>query len=222
MKELQYFEIEEFRRQTNKKMWAVIGVSALTSFIALLIALLAVSKPTPVIAYDSSGRPVVFEDSVTPRVKLEQVRVEAFIREFLELWVAVDSDTVAKDYKKAVARMSPRLRDIVVTEGKELEARAIYLDQGVETQFENLDVRIGDYDEESTTADIYGTIFGKMNFVQKSLGGRDERLSRFFIMKAKLERVPLTVENPWGLEVDFVETDFFETEDALRVFVNKG
>jgi len=220
VKELQYYDIEEFRRATNRKMWAVIGVSAFTSFIALLIALLAVSKPTPVIAYDSQGRPVVFEDSVTPRVQMDEIRVEAYMRSFSELWVGIDSDTVAKDFKKAVGLMTPRLRDIVVTEGAELKTRSGYLGQDVGTVFQDVQVKIADYDIEDTSADVHGVVWGKAVFKQKLAQG-SEIMPKYFVMKTKLERVPLTVKNPWGLEVDFVETKLFDNEDALRVFVNK-
>src|SRR5688572_8447380 len=103
-------ELEAFRRSVNRKLWSAIGILALIAGGCVFLALLAVIRPIPVLAFDARGRPILFEDTVTPRLQLSNMRIEYFAQEFLEKFVGIDSANVTDDFSAALNMMTPRLR----------------------------------------------------------------------------------------------------------------
>src|SRR5687768_6396884 len=141
-------ELEAFRRSVNRKLWFAIGCLGLVALGCILLALLAIIRPMPVLAFDSRGRPILFEDTVTPRLQLSNLRIEYFTGLFLEKFVGIDSTNVTEDFSAALNMMTPRLRKIVMQEGKELERKRKNQDANLRSRFEEVQVRIAPYDSE--------------------------------------------------------------------------
>src|SRR5262252_7638752 len=109
-------ELEAFRRSVNRKHWFAIGALGVVALGCLVLALLAIIRPMPVLAFDARGRPILFEDTVTPRLELSKVRIEYFAEHFLEKFVGIDSGSISEDFTESLNMMTPRLRRIVIDE----------------------------------------------------------------------------------------------------------
>src|SRR5215813_3109954 len=148
-------ELEDFRRSTNRKIWAVIAILGVVTMGSLFLALIAFARPIPVVAFDEKGHPLLFADTVTPRVKLENIRVEAFARTFLERWSLIDSGNVADDFTASVNMMTPRYRRIVLGDADELERRKKRTSFNMKSRFLSLETKISSFDAE----DVNGKVF---------------------------------------------------------------
>src|SRR5689334_17857688 len=109
-------ELDAFRRSVNRKIWAVILCLGFLTSGSLLLALITLARPVPVVAFDRDGHPLLFADTITPSRRMDNIRIEAFAREFLERWACVDSANVADDFTRAVNMMTPRYRKIVLSD----------------------------------------------------------------------------------------------------------
>ena len=72
----------------------------------VLLALLSIIRPIPVLAFDQRGRPILFEDTFTPRLQLSNVRVEYFADQFLDKFVGIDSANITDDFSAALNMMT--------------------------------------------------------------------------------------------------------------------
>jgi hypothetical protein len=199
--------------------WGALGICAVVSVLALVIALFALSKPIPVIAFDAAGRPILFEDTVTPRLKLEQIRVDAFARDFLERFVGVDSANLDRDLARAMNMMTPRLRELVLHDEDQLHRRSSYKDANVRSRFVDLNTKTAVYDPEDGSARIYLIAWGEIAYEPRE-GVVDEaqQRRRWFFSQLALQRVAITAQAIHGLKVDYVNTRFFKSEEELRLF----
>src|SRR5688572_31940087 len=93
-------ELEAFRRSVNRKLWFAVGSLGLVALGCVMLALLAIIRPIPVLAFDARGRPILFEDTVTPRLELSNMRIEYFAEVFLEKFVGIDSANVTEDFSE--------------------------------------------------------------------------------------------------------------------------
>lgn len=215
-------ELDVFRRSMQRKMWAVIGVLGLATMFALLIALGAIARPIPVIAFDAQGHPLLFADTATPRLKLERIRVEAFAQAFLEKWSCVDSANVSEDFTASLNMMTPRYRRIVLGDTDELARRKTRSDYNVKSRFATFETKVGDFDPEDAHAKVYVLAWGKMRFVPKVPGPvQGEKAFKFYFSELAIERVPLTKETIHGLLVDYAYTRIFDTEEEMNVYALK-
>ena len=187
-------ELEAFRRSVNRKLWGAIGLLGAVALGCVLLALLAIIRPIPVLAFDARGRPILFEDTVTPRLELTNLRIEYFAEQFLERFVGIDSANISEDFAASLNMMTPRLRRIVIDEGKELERKKKHQDSNLKSRFEDVQVRIGRYDPEAPDERVHLIAFGRMVFEPK-LGGLAERaqpVEQYFFAQLVLVRVPIT------------------------------
>jgi len=216
-------ELERFRRRLHRQVWFGMGGLVLVSLASLAVALIAFARPIPVVVFDGAGRPVLFQDTVTPRLRLEQVRVEWFARHFLEAFSAIDSTSVEEDITHAANLMSPRLRRIFLADETEMARRRKHADLNLKGRFEGLTFQVADFDAEASDAKIYLVATGRMVFRPKLGESRDEEppLVQHYYAQLVLQRVPITRDAPHGLEVDFVRTKFFDTAEELEVHVLK-
>src|SRR5688572_10393619 len=131
-------ELEAFRRSVNRKLWFAIGFLGMVALGCVLLALLAIIRPIPVLAFDAKGRPLLFEDTVKPRLQLSDLRIEYFAEQFLEKFVGIDSANISDDFSAALNMMTPRLRRIVIGEGKEFERKRKHQDSNLKSRFEEV------------------------------------------------------------------------------------
>jgi len=215
--EPRYYEIEELRRAGSRKLWAAIGVLALTTLALAFVTLALAIKPAAVIAFDATGRPIVFTDTYTPAQETTKVRVEWFLKYFLTKYLAIDSTRLDEDLATALNLMTPDLRAIVMTEGKEVERRKKYQGGNVRSSLQGLELRIGEFDPKGSEPiyaygwgrNVFEPIFGEVSDADKA--------QRFVFVKVMLERYPVTVTTPHGLLARYAEWLSFETEQQLEV-----
>jgi hypothetical protein len=214
-------ELEAFRRSVNRKLWFAIGFLGMVTLASVALALLAIVRPIPVLAFDAKGRPLLFEDTITPRLQLSNLRIEYFAEQFLDRFVGIDSASISDDFSSALNMMTPRLRRIVIDEGKELERKRKHQDANLKARFEELQFKIGPYDADRPDERIHLIAHGRIVFGPK-LGGLTEGaqpISQYFFTQLVLVRVPITKLSIHGLEVDFVHTRLFDSKRELDVFV---
>ena len=219
-----FLELEAFRRSVNRRIWGAIGGLVLITLAALGVALVAFARPIPVVMLDGKGQPVLFEDTVTPRLRMEEVRVEYFCTEFLKAFSAVDSTQVDEQLEAVANQMSPRLRRLFVSDDKELARRKKHAELNLKARFDTLDLKIATFDPDDADARIYVVASGALRFRTK-LGelseDEDHQLVQYYYAQLVLERVPVSRDHIHGLQVDFVRTQFFDSPEALEVHLLK-
>lgn len=219
-----FLELEDFRRSVNRRMWGAIGGLVIVALAALAVALVAFARPIPVVVLDGKGQPVLFEDTVTPRLRMEQTRIEYFASSFLKSFSAVDSTQVDEQLEAVANRMTPRLRRIFLSDEEEIARRKKHGKLNLKARFDKLEFKIGDFDPEASGGRIYVVAHGALTFRPK-LGEAAEDESHQFVQyyyaQLVLQRVPVARESIHGLQVDYVDTEFFDTPEALEVFLLK-
>lgn len=212
-----YYEIEAFRRSVNRKLWFGMTALVVVAVLSLGLALIAFARPLPVVVFDSKGRPILFEDTASPRRELTDIRIEYFAEEFIGAYVGVDSAAITEDLKKALGMMTPVFRKAVAEDQKELAERGKYRGQNIRSVMSELKVRIGKYDPEDLAGKIYLLVTGKMSFEPRfgEMDGEGE-VSRWFVTQLVLQRVPVTKLSVHGLLVDYCHNGLFETKGELE------
>jgi hypothetical protein len=215
-----YYEMEVFRRSINRRMWITMLALFTVALLSLGIALIAFARPVPVVVFDGDGQPVYFEDTRTPRQELTDVRISYMAKEFLSRFIGIDSVQVEDDFARALAMMTPRLRQIVASDKEELERRAAYRGQNVRSVFRDWKVRIGKYDPKDLEGRVFVIVTGRMVFEPRfgELEG-EGAVSRYFIAQLAFQRVPVTDLSIHGMLVDFVNTRLFEDEAELKKYM---
>jgi len=211
-------EIADFRRSVNRRMWAVITLLGLTSLGALFLALLGFTRPVPVVMFDGDGRPMLFEDTATPRTRLTRMRVEYFAEAFLDRFVAVDSATVGEDFAAALNMMTPDLRAIMLADAEEAERRRGVAEGNVRGTLIGLRLEVAAFDPEAINGRIYVVAVAQLR-MQPRFGRVDSgpgELTRHLLTELALQRVPISREAIHGLRVDYVHSRFFADAEALE------
>ncbi len=219
-----FLELEAFRRSVNRKLWVTMAGLLVVALVSLGVALVAFARPMPVVVLDGAGQPVLFQDTVTPRQRMERVRVEYFAGAFLKQFSAVDSTQVDEQLEAVVNAMTPRLRRIFLSDESEIARRRKHANFNLKARFEQLKYRIGDFDPEDTDGRIYVVATGRLLFRPKvgGMGADDDReMVQHYYAQLVLQRVPMTRECSHGLQVDFVKTQFFDSADDLEVHLLK-
>ena len=218
-----YYEIEAFRRSVNRKLWLVMGFLGTTTLASLFLAFVAFARPLPVVAFDKRGRAILFEDTVSPRYTLSDVRIEYFTREFVRRWVGIDSVNVDEDTQGALNVMTPEFRKVVMADRREMSRRAGYKGKNVRSLFSDWRIRIGKYDPADKEGKVYVLASGKMTFVPRfgEVTGTDgpSEVTRHFLTQLVLRRVPVTRVSVDGLQVGYSHTRFFTDRDQLEAYM---
>lgn len=211
-----YYDIEQYRRTGSRKQWAAIAILACTTLASSGISFALAIKPAPVIAFDSQGKPILFEDTYAPATRTDRVRVDWFAQYFLEKFVAIDSSRLDRDLADALNLMTPRMREIELKDGAEIARRRQYRDGNVRSHLEQLEIRIGDFDPNDLSQPIYLYAWGQHVF-EPLLGkvDNDSKTVRFVFFKMMLTREPVAKEIPHGLLISHFEWYSFETQDEL-------
>ena len=149
-----YYELEAFRRSVNRKMWFGMGGLLAVAVLSLGLTLIALARPLPVVVFDSRGRPVLFEDTASPRREITDIRIEYFAKDFIESYVGVDSANITDDLEKSLNMMTPALRQAVKTDRKELAGRKSYEGKNIRSFISDWKVRIGKYDPKDLNGKI--------------------------------------------------------------------
>lgn len=215
----EFVEIEQFRRSVNQKLWVAIGGLVLVAAGALGLAVIALARPIPVVVFDGDWRPVLFEDTVSPRLKLEEERVKAFAEQFLARFSLVDSMDLEEDMEEATAMMTPRLRRIFLADTAELDRRSKLEHANLKGRFESLTVEAAPFDAEDLNARILLVAYGRVGLRPKLQAAweQEREETQYIHAQVVLERVPITRSSIHGLQVDHVKTWWFDTADALEV-----
>jgi len=220
-----YYEIESFRRSVNRKLWFVMLFLGTLTLFSLFTAFVAFARPVPVVVFDAKGRPVLFEDTVSPRQNMQDVRVEYFVQEFIRRWVGVDSVNIDDDLERALSMMTPSFRQVVMSNESEISRRAKYKHQNVRSLIGNWSVSIGKYDPAKIDSKINVLAKGKMKFVPRfgevaaEKHGETTEVSQQFLTQIVLQRVPITRVSIHGLQVEYCHTKFFENKKQLDAYM---
>lgn len=216
-----YYEIETFRRSVNLKLWLIMTALVLISLASIFLALIAFSRPIPVVVYDTEGSPTLFTDTRTPRETLTDVRIEYFTREFIKNWVGVDSAAIEQDLEESLKMMTPRRRQIIVNDEEGLAKRNSYKEKNLKTFFSDWKVRIGRYDPKDLGGKINVISVGKVIFEPRfgKMEEDDKPISRYFQSQLVMQRVPVTILSIHGMLVDFEQTKFFDSEADLNAYI---
>ena len=214
-----YYEMESFRRSVNRKLWIGMTGLALVALFSLGLALIAFARPVPVVVFDQEGRPVLFEDTASPRREITDIRIEHFAKEFITTYAGVDSANIVEDLEKALNMMTPVFRKVVSTDQDELAERKKYVGQNIRSSFSEWKVRIGKYDPGDTAGKIYILASGKMTFEPRfgEVEGEGE-VAKWFMTQLVLQRVPVTKISIHGLLADYCHTRMFNSKEALEKY----
>lgn len=217
----EFVELEDFRRSVHRKIVFAIGGLVFVALAALGVAVIALARPIPVVVFDSKWQPVLFEDTVKPRVEMANERVETFTRYFLDKFSLVDSMDVEEDLEEATALMTPRLRRIFLSDEEEIARRRKTEDLNLKARFENLQIRLGDFDPGDVDARIYAVAWGAVVVtpkIHKSWGeGEAPEHRQWYYAQVVLQRVPLSRASIHGLQVHHVKTWWFDSPEDLEV-----
>lgn len=213
MEQPKYYEMEEVRRAVNRKMWVVIFLLAGVTCGALLLAAAAMLRPTPVVAFDAAGRPIVFTDTVSPALITTQVRVDWFVRYFLEKYITLDANRLDEDLATAVNLMVPELREYVLANQDEIDRRKKVRGTDIRSRLEGVQLRIGEFDPQKMSP-IFVYVWGKHVFERMGRGDED-KAERFVFGKLLIMRMGVTPTVPHGMLVQRIEWKTFDTEELL-------
>lgn len=213
-----YYDFEMERRKWRRTVWGAVlvtsAVSLTVSLGSILIALgatqAAKERPTPVVVFDSQGRPIVFTETVRPALEPDRVRVKHFAKTLIDHWVCVDSTRISEDIKQSLSMMTRGLQEHLLAEGKAIARREKYRDGNTRSHVEGLELRIGDFDPELRKQKIGLYAWGKLVF--EPVQGEGDPQELFMFVEANLVRTPVSEAAPWGLLADYVE--FVQLEDA--------
>lgn len=215
-----YTEHDEFRRSVDRRFRWTNTVMAAITMCALVTAYVAYARPIPVVAFDSQGRGLLFEDTVTPRRRTEQNRIEYFAEYFVRRYVGGNSGTVDLDLRESLNSMTPRLRSLTVEDTEYLAKQARWKDANARTTFddEDLHVTIGRYDAEDTDARIPVLVTGKMTLepLFGSLPADSKPVEEFFAAKIELAQVAVSKETIHGLQVNWINVDRFTSRELFE------
>lgn len=211
-------EIAAFRRSVTRRMWVIVALLGLTTLGALLLALLAFTRPVPVVAFDAEGKPLLFADTATPRMALSQVRVEHFAQAFLERYVALDSATIDRDYAAALNMMTPDLRTIMIADADEARRRSSIAVGNLRGELIGLRLEIADFDPDDVDGRVYVVAVGQLRMRPRFGAVTDGpgEITRHVLTELALQRVPVSKPAIHGLLVDFVHTRFLEDPAAVE------
>jgi hypothetical protein len=215
-----FLELEAFRRSVNRKLWFGMGSLAAVAIAATTGGFLTLLRPIPVVMLDGRGRPVLFEDTITPRLQMEEARVEYFGQHFLRHFMGLNGAHREDDLATAWNLMTPDLRRVAMHDAKTQKPTTAGWMAPVRTEFEPLSMRVGRYDPEDTEAEIPVVAFGKLVPQDTPNEGAPSALNQpYFFVRLVLQRVPVTKVTLFGLLVAYAEPKYFESQEALEVFV---
>ena len=210
-------ELEDFRRAVNRKLWLGMGALSVAAIGALCVALALAVKPTPVVVFDSEGQPVVFEDTVTPALSMSELRVKAFARRFLKVFVAMDAQRMNEELAAATTMMTPRFRRIFVADDDAVQRRAQFRSLNLRARLGALTFRIAPFAEDDPTGRIHLWAWGPIVFRPASGPMNDEHShTQHVLVQLTLQRAPVSETTIHGLFVDFASTKMFETQSQLE------
>jgi hypothetical protein len=214
-----YYEFEQMRRSINRKYLPAVIISLFLALVSMGIAFLAFARPIPVVVFDSAGKPILFEDTATPRMTMDDIRVTWFTKEFIKKWVGVDSARIDEDLHESLAMMTPVFRGIVIKEDAEVEKRAQYKNANLRALFDDWDVRIGKYDPEDFEGKIHTLVTGRMvfepRFGQVEPGPDGEvNIQSWFLAEVIVQRTPVRTNSVHGMLVRYAHTTMFDTRKS--------
>lgn len=211
-------EVAAFRRSVNRRMWIIITLLGLTTAGSLLLALLAFTRPIPVVMFDGDGRPMLFDDTVSPRTQLTRMRVEHFAEAFLDRFVAVDSATVSKDFATALNMMTPSLRAITLADAGEAERRRSITEGNLRGELIGLNLEVAAFDADDVTGRVYVVAIAQLRMRPRfgAVADGPGEITRHMLTELALQRVPVSRQAIHGLLVDYAHTRFFADQTALE------
>ena len=218
-----YAELEEFKRRMQRSQLATIGVLGTITVASVLALLVVVLRPTPVIAFDSVGKALIFKDTVGPGLHTDIVRVKHFAREFINKYVGVDGLRLKEDFRDATNMMTPRLQELMLKEGSEIEYRKRFAGSSVRSYFPEIEFSIEDFDPAEHQSDIHLVAWGTQEY--NDIYGQSEPVKEYVFIKMVLRREVVREVSPYGLLVKFVEYEHFKERrklDAARLKNHEG
>jgi len=198
-----YRDVKQMQTRVSRFAWAMVIVSAIVTLFSLVVTFAAISKPTPVIAFDADGKRMVFSGKDTLSTSANKVRIERFIKEFVNKYEGV-SPHVDKDLADAYNALTPRFRQIVLDKGTHKEKISRWKNRNIQSSFRLINYRLkGAFDVGSTIA-VEGigefSLAPAVNFDDAVENPEKE----YIYFTALLLITPISLEiSPDGLLVDF-------------------
>lgn len=147
-----YRDVKQLQKRVSRFAWITVVLSFIVTLFALLIAFAALSKPTPVIAFDEDGKRMVFPGEETLSTASNRVRIERFIKEFINKYEGV-SPRVDRDLAEAYNTLTPRFRQIVLDKGTHKEKIERWKNKNIQSSFSLINYRLkGELSVGSTVA----------------------------------------------------------------------
>ncbi len=216
-----YYELEQFKRSVNRKIWFVIAFLGVVTLCSLFFAVASFIRPIPVVVLDKEGKASLFTETASSRQPMDEVRINYFTKEFLQRFIGVDSVLVEEDLEKALNMMTPVFRKLIKENDSEIARRGQFKDKNVRSHFADLKITLGKYDPNAPNGKIYLLVQGKIVFeprfgsAEPAQGGEESELARWFVSQIVLQRVSVTELTIHGLLVDFCQTKYFPTKEDL-------
>ncbi len=220
--EPRYLEIDDIRRSQDRRWWFVTSGSIAVAAICALAAYGSSSRSPGVVIYDRNGHPRLFDDVDAPRWHMDDMRIEYFTELFIRRFVGIDSANLQIDLTEALNMMTPRLRKVTITEGAVAKNRSLWQDRNVRTRFDSeaMEVRIGRYDPTDQAARIPVLVTGQKIYGAKfgALPKGETEPVEWFCARIELERVKVTKDAIFGLAVNSITVNPFDSREGLENF----
>ncbi|MCK5808893.1 hypothetical protein KAH37_07920 [bacterium] len=212
-------DVKQLHTRVSRFAWIVVVLSFIVTIFALLTTFAALSKPTPVIAFDSDGKRMVFPGKETLSTAANQVRIERFISDFINKYEGV-SPHVDKDLADAYNSLTPRFRQIVLDKGTHKEKIGQWKNRNIQSSFKLINYRLkGTFTVGSTVA-----VEGVGEFSLAPAVNFDDAIENpekeYIYFTALLLVTPISLEiSPDGLLVDFLAARSSSDFRQLRAYL---
>jgi hypothetical protein len=197
-------------RMVDRRLWWALITLAVVAFSVQAFALKVLSTPRAVVAFDSTGRPLVFTDTHKAAIP-DEGRVRAFVTDFLESYVGVDGHGFDARMVKALRMMTDEMRMNVVSSAGYKEFKAKYRGKDVTSRFEDLFVEVAPFDPEERHGAIYAAVIARQVF-EGALGELENAPEPWVFMHMRIRRTPVSAEWSYGM---LVEMAAFALRDTL-------
>jgi len=205
-----------------RKRFTVIVVFALVmmffiSLVSILFGYATTNRPTPVIAFDKTGRSLVFGNTSQEGTTTDP-RINTFITKFIRLYDGI-SPHPDEDVTEAYNDMVPKLREILLAQGAHAAKVAEWKGKNIESIFTIKKMELKGPRTIGGKLAIIGT--GTFTFRPAVAAQYNDQnsFSRFVFFKMQLVILPVTLQTPSGLLVEYYSSQLFDDAQRLKAFL---
>jgi hypothetical protein len=216
---MKYTDVEKIRKRS-----AFINLTALIfmfilAILSIGVAFISTMKPTPVIAFDSEGKRMIFDGPEIINDETTYVRVYRFMKDFIEKFEGVSPD-IEENLKDAYNSLTPKFRQILLDKSVHLEKIKFWKNKNFKTDFKMIRLKVveGSFKVGSTLT-VEG--YGKMLF-KNAVDYADEGVKKedYVYFSALLIVTPVSLDlSPDGLFIEFYKAKSLSDFRSLRAYL---